>query len=489
MQQNDPILIGVAQLEQRHADPVAGIGEEPLDMMIAAARQAAADAEAPALLQQVDSVRVIRGMWPYRNPAKYVAQAIGSSNAETGISAWGGNSVQLVLNESALQIQRGERGIVVLTGAECGRSQAQARRAGIELDWRQAPGAADRCFGEALKMRFSIEVERGIAQPIEMYPIFENAIRHARGESLEEHVKRISELWAGFSRVAADNPHAWLREAKTAEEIRTPSGANRPVSFPYLKLMNSNSSVDQAAALILCSVATAKRLGVPRCKWIYPWAGTEAHDTHAVSNRDNLHRSPAIRIAAARCLELAEVAMDDIDHVDLYSCFPSVVQVAAAELGLSEARSPTVTGGLTFAGGPLNNYAMHAIARMAEVLRRNVGDTGLVTSNGGFITQHAFGIYSTAPPPTGFRHAKPQDQVDATPIRHVAPTFAGAVEIESYTVMYNNDGPDIGLAACRLDDGRRTWGNTREADVLAAMVSEEFCGRAATIDATGALAF
>ena len=76
-------------------------------MMVAAVRAAAADAECPALLNPVDSVRVIRGMWPYENPAKSVAEAIGSPNAETGISTWGGNSVQSVLSTSALEIQRG----------------------------------------------------------------------------------------------------------------------------------------------------------------------------------------------------------------------------------------------------------------------------------------------------------------------------------------------------------------------------------------------
>ena len=80
-------------------------------------------------------------------------------------------------------------------------------------------------------MRHRIEAKRGIAQPIEMYPIFENAIRHARNETLPAHIERVSELWAGFSRVAANNPHAWIRDAKTADEIRTPSAFNRPVSF------------------------------------------------------------------------------------------------------------------------------------------------------------------------------------------------------------------------------------------------------------------
>ena len=338
-------------------------------------------------------------------------------------------------------------------------------------------------------MRHRIEAQRGVAQPIEMYPIFENAIRHARGEALPAHIERVSELWAGFSRVAADNPHAWIRAARTALEIRTPSDFNRLVSFPYTKLMNSNSNVDQAAALILCSEAAARALGVPGERWIYPWAGTEAHDTYAVSERDALHRSPAIRIAGARCLELAGVEAADLDHVDLYSCFPSAVQVAAAELGLGEDRPLTVTGGLTFGGGPLNNYVMHAIARMAEVLRERPGDVGLVTSNGGFITKHAFGVYSAAPPRGGFRHDEPQAAVDATPRREVAPDYAGPVTVESYTVMFGPEGPAKGMAACRLADGRRTWGNTRDRSVLQAMVAEEFCARTATLRDDGALVF
>ena len=484
-----PVLVGVAQIEQRDADPGTGAGAEPLDLMIAAVREAANDAECPALLGEVDSVRIIRGMWPYRNPAKAVAEAIGSPGAETGVSPWGGDSVQRVLTESALEIQRGERRMVVLAGAECGRTQARARRAGVDLNWRDAPGEPDRSFGAELKMRHRIEAKRGIAQPIEMYPVFENAIRHARGETIPAHIERVSELWAGFSRVAADNPHAWMRDAKTGAEIRTPSAVNRPVSFPYTKLMNSNNNVDQAAALVLCSAQTARRLGVPERKWIHPWAATHAHDTYAVSNRDDLHSSPAIRIAGARCLELAGVTVDDLAHVDLYSCFPSAVQIAAAELGLGEERPLTVTGGLTFGGGPLNNYVMHAIARMAEVLRDEPGDIGFVSSNGGFVTKHAFGVYSTAPPEGDFRHDEPQAEVDATPTREVAESWAGPVTVESYTVMYDAEGPAKGLAACLLADGRRTWGNTREASVLDAMTSQEFCGMPASLDPEGALTF
>ena len=485
----EPVLVGIAQLEQRDADPVAGTGREPLDLMIDAVRRAAEDAGAPGLLAAADAVRVTRGMWPYENPAKAVAEAIGCPQAETGVSMWGGDAVQLVLTESALDIKGGAREIVILVGAECGRTQAKARRAGIDLRWRAAPGVPDRTFGEELKMRTRAEAIRGVSQPIQMYPIFENAIRHARGETLDGHIRRVSELWAGFSRVAADNPHAWIRKPATAEEIRTPSDFNRPVSFPYPKLMNSNSNVDQAAALILCSTAVARRLGISEDKWVYPWVATAAHDTYAVSNRDNLHSSPGIRIAGGRALELADLDVEDVAHVDLYSCFPSAVQVAAAELGLGEERPLTVTGGLTFGGGPLNNYVMHAIARMAEVLRDSPGAVGLVSSNGGFITKHAFGMYSTAPPAKPFRYDVPQDRVDAMPTREAVPAFDGPVEIESYTVMYGPDGPSAALAACLLDDGRRAWGNTDDPEVTHAMVNEEFCGRPTRLREAGNIEF
>ena len=486
---HEPVVVGIAQLEQRDADPVTGMGKEPLDLMVDAVREAAEDAGAPGILAAADAVRVTRGMWPYENPARAVAEALGCPRAQTGVSMWGGDAVQLMLTESALDIQSGAQQIVVLVGAECGRTQAKARRAGIDLRWRAAQGNPDRTFGEELKMRTRAEAVRGVSQPIQMYPIFENAIRHARGETLDGHMRRVSELWAGFSRVAVGNPHAWIREPATAEEIRTPSETNRPVSFPYPKLMNSNSNVDQAAALILCSTAVARRLGIPEDKWVYPWVATAAHDTYAVSNRDNLHSSPGIRIAGGLALELVDLDVEDVAHVDLYSCFPSAVQVAAAELGLGEERPLTVTGGLTFGGGPLNNYVMHAIARMAEVLRGSPGDVGLVSSNGGFITKHAFGIYSTAPPANPFRYDVPQDRVDAMPVREAAPVFEGPVEIESYTVMYGSNGPSAALAACLLDDGRRAWGNTEDPEAMHAMVNEEFCGRPARLRELGTIEF
>ena len=189
-------------------------------------------------------------------------------------------------------------------------------------------------------------------------------------------------------------------------------------------------------------------------------------------------------------LELAGLTIDDIDIVDLYSCFPSAVQLGAASLGLSLDRQLTRTGGLPFAGGPWNNYVMHAIATTMNDLRNGAGTNGLVWGNGGYATKHSFGIYSTEAPSQPFRRANPQAQIDAMPRRELAETAdaAGPVTIEAYTVTHTRDGvPEMALAACRIPDGRRAWSSSADRDLAAAMCEGEWVGRAATLDADGTL--
>jgi acetyl-CoA C-acetyltransferase len=249
-----PVLVGIAQLEQRSDDPLES--SEPLALMLDALREAAEDAGNPALLTSADSIRVVRGRWPYKNPAAVIAETLGATGAETALTRFGGNFVQTTVNQAALDIQAGKREVILITGAECGNTQARAQRAGMnlrtDLDWQAAPGEPDLTIGDDVAMAHEFEISLGLLQPIQIYPMFENALRHHLGETIDEHQKQVSELWAGFSEVAAKNPHAWIRQARTPEEIRTITDFNRPVSFPYPKLMNSNNNVDQAAALILC---------------------------------------------------------------------------------------------------------------------------------------------------------------------------------------------------------------------------------------------
>jgi acetyl-CoA C-acetyltransferase len=341
-----------------------------------------------------------------------------------------------------------------------------------------------------VQMSAPAEQARGLQMPVQFYPMFETALRAAAGEEVATHRARVAKLWAGFAAVAADNPYAWVRSAPSAETIATAGPTNRMIGLPYPKMMNSNNDVDQAAAVIMCSAGKAESLGIPRDKWVFLHSGVDCHEHYMVSNRNTFAETPAIRIGGSRALDLAGIGIDDVSLVDLYSCFPSAVQLGAASLGLSLDRQLTRTGGLSFAGGPWNNYVMHAIATMVHDVRRHEGEFGLVWANGGYVTKHAFGVYSTTPPPDGFRHDEPQDAIDGLPKRELAEgdAAAGPATVEAYTVMHDRDGnPDGAFAAVLLPDGRRAWATSNHGDVTSALCDGEWVGRAVAVRADGEL--
>jgi acetyl-CoA C-acetyltransferase len=480
-----PVLVGAGQVLQRLDDPQQAA--EPLAMMVTALERAAEDARAPKLLQSADALYVLRGAWFYAHPGREVARRIGASPEEIVSTYYGGNYSQACVLDAAREIQAGRRRIALVVGAENGRSQAQARRQGITLVETETPGQPDRLLDTDKPLFHEAELARGMNSASDIYAVIESAIRFANGESLDDHARRIAELWAGFNEVAQGNPHAWIREPRSADEIVAAGPDNPMISFPYTRVMNANARVDMGAAVIVCSLEAARSAGVPEEKIVHLHAATEANDSNFLSERQDFHRSPAMRIAGGRVLELAGKTAGELDHVDLYSCFPSAVQVAVSELGLPEGRPLTVTGGLTFGGGPLNCYTLVAIARMVEVLREDRGSTGLVSGNGGWLAKHAFAIYSTEPPKEAFRYENLQAQVDVLPRREALTDFEGPVTLEAYTVAHEKGQPRLAHVACLTDAGQRTWATLDEPSLLEMMMREEFCGRRGSVDGSGRL--
>jgi acetyl-CoA C-acetyltransferase len=479
-----PVLVGVAQATQRPEDPADAV--EAVELMQRVVEEAAADAGSPDLLKALQLVAVVTGAWSYSDPGRLLADRVGAGAARTSLSYNGGNTPQSYVNAVSRRIAAGELDVAVITGAETIWSRRRRRAAGLSRNVTPQEGVEpDERLGSDVTMSSDFEHERGFEMPVHFYPTFESAVRAERGETIDEHRTRISALWAGFNAVAVANPYAWRREPMTADQIRSADHGNRMVGFPYTKAMNSNWDLDQGAALLLCSVEAAQAAGVPRDRWVFPLAGTDAHDTLLVSNRRDLHSSPAVAAAGRRLFDLAGRQVDEVAHVDVYSCFPSAVQVSAAELGLGLDRQLTVTGGLTFAGGPLNNYVTHSIATMAGVLRSDPGSLGLCTANGGYLTKHALGLYSTEPPAAGFRWADCQDEVDRVPSTPAAPNHVGAVQVEGYTVMHGKEGPERALFALRTPDGARTFGNSTEPGLIDEVLGREAVGRSGELDADG----
>jgi acetyl-CoA C-acetyltransferase len=482
-----PVLVGYGQVNHRDEIDLDTPSVEPLDLMTAAARQAA-DAR---VLEAVDSIRVVNILSAqYRDPGLLLGDRIGATNFTTLYSPVGGNVPQTLLNQACLDIHRGRARVVLLSGAETWRTRRGLRAKGGRLTWtiqdESVPMA--QVSGEDVQMAGDAEIRIKLDRPAYVYPLFEQALRIANGETVDDHLRRISELWERFNAVAVDNPHAWIRKPVTAGEIGRPDPQNRMISWPYTKLLNSNNMVDQGAALILTSVDEATRLRIPSETWVYPHAGTDAHDTSAIAERDELHRSPAIRIAGARALELAGVGIDDVDYVDLYSCFPSAVQVAATELGLEiddPAQPLTVTGGLTFAGGPWSNYVMHSIATTAELLVANPGRLALVTANGGYLTKHSIGVYG-AEPPSEFRWEDVQPAVDREPTRDGLVEWEGVGTVESWTTPFDRDGKaEKAFVAARTTDGSRALAVINDRAAAEATVREDIAGMKVAVNTDG----
>jgi acetyl-CoA C-acetyltransferase len=478
-----PVLVGSGQVNER------GDGEapDPVGLIAAAARAAVG----PRVLQAVDSIRIVSILsWRYRDPGLLLGPQIGAHKYTTRYTGAGGNMPQTLVNQACLDIQRARADVVLIGGGERWRTRMRLRGEGRKPDWPVQDDAVPMADGvDELQMVGPAEQRIQLVLPVHVYPMFEQALRIAAGESSEAHIRRIGELWSQFSAVAEHNPDAWVRRRYTGDEISQPRPDNRMISWPYTKLMNSNNMVEQGAVVVLASADAAERLGIPEDEWLFPYAGTDSHDTYALGERFDMHSSPAIRIAGRRALELAGCGVDDVDFVDLYSCFPSAVQVAAKELGLPVGdpdRPLTVTGGLTFAGGPWNNYVTHAIGTMRSKLIHNPGSLGLITANGGFLTKHSMGVYGTAPPEGEFRWEDVQAEVDREPTRVAVEQYHGVGTVETWTTPYDRDGsPEKTFLAVRTAADARTLAVMTARPDVDASVCEDIAGAKVQVNADG----
>jgi acetyl-CoA C-acetyltransferase len=483
-----PVVVGVGQTSQRVPPSEA---KAPIELLEDAARAAEADAGA-ALLARTDIVAIVQiASWPYPDPGAFLSRRLGIEPRATAVSTVGGNSPQLLVNEMAERIQRGECDVVLIGGAESMHTRWRARREPrVELTWQN--GGDEPCawiIGDTRPGTNDEEMRHGAVAPTMVYPLFETALRAQAGRDIDAHQRHVSELWSTFSEVAAGNPHAWSRDACSAEEIRTVTPDNRMVVFPYPKRMCANIDVDQGAALLLCSYDAARGAGVDDDRMVFLHAAAQAHDHWFVTERDSLARSPGTAAVVGDTFTAAGIAIDDVAHLDLYSCFPSAVQIAAREIGVDAARPLTVTGGLGFAGGPVNNYPTHAIALMVERLRAEPGAFGLTTALGWYLTKHAAGVWSTRPPAVGFRRVDPdstQARVDAQPARSSAGLVDGEVVIEATSVAFDRDGtPSTGVVTALLGDGRRAIARCVDVDLLRQLTLEPWEGRTVRVTNDG----
>ncbi|MDP2213073.1 acetyl-CoA acetyltransferase [Phenylobacterium sp.] len=497
MDDRTPVLIGAGQFTYR-GEPQSS--PPPTQLLKIAALAAAQDAGlSEAALGGIDSLAVVgftvdapgggRPTPHSANPPASLARVLGASPDWAVYSHMGGNSPQQLINVLCERVSRGETRLGLVVGCEFLGSATKRLTRGLGFDdWNEDvdldPPAR---IGDPRPGVTPYEARHGLGRPINTYPLFENALRARDGRSIPDHQKRLGELFAPFTEVAARNRDAWFPIARTAEELITVTERNRMVGFPYTKYLNAIMDVDQSAGVLVASLAKARELGVPEENLVYLHGCADAADLWYPLDRQNFHSSPAMRLTGARALEMAGVSLDQIGVIDLYSCFPVAVEIGAEALGLAldDPRGVTVTGGLPYAGGPGNNYAMHSIAVMMQRLREARDTYGLVTANGWFLTKQSTGIYSCRAPETPFERQDPgviQRQIDALPHPVVTETPQGRAVIETYTVVHGREGYMMGIVVGRDEADRRFVAHTpTDPGVLHSLEAAESVGRTGSV--------
>ena len=486
-----PVIVGAGQIVQR-----PGEGDlDPIELAVEAVRRAGDDSgTGDGLLRRADSMRhVATTCWTYRDEAALIAAALDIVPRETvRTTLLGGDGPQRMVGDTARSIANGQLDVAVVSGAEAVASVLALQRAGTRPTWAEQTGDVEptRVLGTDRAPTSGAEMAVGLMAPIYNYALLETAVRASNGADAHGHMRRLGALWSRFSQVATTNPYAWLSQARTAAELIEPSPANRPVSAPYLKLLTANIQVDQASALILCSAGAAEDAGVPRDRWVFACSTAYAHEEWFMSERADLAAAPAIRAAGQAALRHAGVGIDDVAHIDLYSCFPSAVQIAARELDLpvdDPARPLTVTGGLTFAGGPGNNYTGHSIATLVQRLREADG-FGLATAVGWYLTKNAVGVYSAQPPARPFRDIDAGESIQRPAPRRATSDYSGTATLEAYTVPYARDGtPEAAIVSAIAPDGTRALVRSSDEDLIAALLEADPLGLEVTVDGPGHL--
>ncbi|MBK5651240.1 MAG: acetyl-CoA acetyltransferase [Rhizobium sp.] len=459
-----PVIVGVGEIVDRPKDIAAGL--EPLTLLEEALKRAEADSGAK-LLADVQSLDVVNFLsWRYRDPEKQLAQRLGIAPAHLYYGPVGGESPIRYLHEAAQRIARGECSVAAVCGAEAQSTATKAQRAGVELPWTPfAHDVEEPKRGAAFQKPLAVTL--GVFRPITVYPLYESATSAHWGQTPREALKESGELWSTYARVAADNPNSWLKKTFTGDEITTATPDNRMIAWPYTKLMVANPTVNMGGALILTSLAKARAAGVPEDRLIYPLGGASAEEPRDYLIRDQFVESHAQTAVLKAVMDLVGGDGKKFDAIELYSCFPCVPKMARRTLGLGPDVQPTVTGGLTFFGAPLNTYMTHSACAMVRKLRSG-GTLGLLYGQGGFVTKHHGLVLSRAAPTSALK----QDtsvQAEADRHRRDVPDFTaeatGKGKVEAFTVIYRANGEvKHGVTMLRTDDGRRSLGRIPASD-------------------------
>lgn len=472
-----PVLVGVGS---------ASGDAQASELMTDAVMAAASDSGTTGILAMVDRIAVPQGSWSYPDPARLVADGVGAPLARTHLAELG-IPQQALINDALVAIATGRSEVAVVVGGEAKRwDRDRARSGGKPAEEGPSGAAPDVVHRRPGPLLEPVEVAHRLWEPVQQYAMIDNALRAAEGQTLVQHREEISRLWARFNQVARHNPAAAFPAAMTARQIDTPAPSNRPLAFPYNKWHATQWTVDQAAALLMCSAGVAARLRITTDRWVFPLVGIESSHAVSVLRRREPHAWPAMGALARAAAGRIGRRVGEADILEVYSCFPAAVRVQQRELGLDLAATPTVTGGMTFAGGPFNNFVLQSMVTVTGCLRAEPGALGVVTTVSGLLTKPGIGIWSARPdgrpPVVADLAAEADSATEVVDVVEELDGYRGEATVATYTVTFEGLDPVRTVAVCDTADGRRCVAIDDDAELAEHAVVNELIGARVRVD-------
>jgi acetyl-CoA C-acetyltransferase len=474
-----PVLVGLGAANE--AAPVA-------DLMTEAVRAAATDAGAPGLLGAIDAIVVPQGSWTLTDPARTVAQRVGSPRAHTVLGEIG-VSQQEAINHALAVVAAGRADTVVVVGGE---ARAYERDGGAVDDEESRP--PDEVLARPADFIAPVEIASGMIWPVaQQYALIENALGAALDLPPDRQVEDIAALWARYNAVAGHNPEAAFPQRRDAAELATPGPHNRPLAFPYNRWHASQWTVNQGSALIVCSAERARAAGVPLERWLFPHVALHSSQAVTLTTRRRLHEWPAMGVLGRAAARHLGCPLEALPYAEVYSCFPAAVRVQQRELGLDPAGTPTLSGGMAFAGGPFNHFVLQSLRLLGRRLREEPAALGLLTTVSGMLSKPGLAVWSATPVPAGSSPLLDDlapEAVAATevvPVVDVAPATAVPATVASFTVTYGGDegfDPVRTVIVADLPDGVRTAAALDDAETARLAVTEGLIGRTVLVKDT-----
>jgi acetyl-CoA C-acetyltransferase len=477
-------------MSEHRLDPRAavliGVGtsasdDEAVTLMGEALVSAGLDSGSSRTLTSIDRIAVPQGSWKYADPARLAAHLAGVPSAESRLVELG-IPQQSLISDALTAISEGRSEVAAVVGGEAKHWARDRERQQLDSEpsntSSEPPDVIQHRLGPIVE---DVEVAHRLWDPIQQYAMIDNALRAADGLTIDEQRLVTAELWARFNTVARSNPAAAFPAPMEAGEIAAPSPTNRPLAFPYNKWHSTQWTVNQSAALIFSSVEMAERLGVPRDRWVFPLVGLESGHAVSLLRRAEMHRWPAMEVLGQAASRRIGRPLNEIDVIELYSCFPAAVRVQQRALGLDPMSTPTITGGMAFAGGPFNNFVFQAMVAVIAALRDDPSALGMVTTVSGLLTKPGIGIWSGRPDghPPLLADMKEAAGAATGVIEAVATLdgYEGPATIATATATYDGMDPVRTVALCDTADGRRSVAMSEDRSLARAVTREELAGR------------